>query len=346
MIKIKKNLFIVSAVSFVFMLAGCGKDFVVNHYPAFYQPEIKEIAILPFDNKTSHKGVGRAVAEILAADLAANQTYKVTGPSRLARRLKDKGITLEPDTDFSTAAQKLGALNEFQAFVTGRILSESFQNVSMPINDYVGDYGGGYDFDEDFYDFDMYYPYYYFPQYYDYETDVYLSVNASMVAVPGGNMLDSTLETATADVSDVDKPLRQYGAQVAMNDLCGKLVKKFAVVPVTITVHPGKDLKTADSFQQGKWHFTGTFSRDDDSMYVILCLPAAAARNQFKLTILSDGSKTEPVVQKDITWQPDGYCQSFKFSPREIAAAGGPGSYNVQFHSRDRIVMTRNFKIK
>lgn len=345
MIRIKKNVFVVPVVSAVFVLAGCGKDFVVNRHPDFYQPAIKEIAILPFDNKTSHKGVGRAVAEILAADLAANQTYKVIGPSRLARLLKDKGITLEPDTDFPTAAQKLGTLNEFQAFITGRILSESFQNVSMPINDYVGDYGDDYDFDEDFYDFDMYYPYY-FPHYYDYETDVYLSVNASMVAVPGGNVLDSTLATATADVSDVDKPLRQYGAQAAMNDLCEKLVKKFAVVPVTITVHPGKDLKTADSFQQGKWHFTGTFSRDDDSLFVVLCLPPAAARNQFKLTILSGGSKTEPVVQKDITWRPDGYCQSFKFSPREIAAAGGPGQYTVQFYARGKVVMTCNFKIK
>ena len=72
---------------------------------------------------------------------------------------------------------------------------------------------------------------------------------------------------------------------MALNDLAEKIVRYFSVVPVNISVDPDKAMRIAESFKQDKWHFTKTIGQDQKSMYVVLCLPGAAAMNQFRLTI-------------------------------------------------------------
>jgi hypothetical protein len=105
-------------------------------------------------------------------------------------------------------------------------------------------------------------------------------------------------------------------------------------------------IRTSDSFEQERWHFTNTLDSDQESMYVVLCLPDAAAMNQFKLTITPQNNPSQIILSKDFTWERDKYCQGIEFSPKQIAQSNGPGKYSAHFISRGSIELTRHFKIK
>ncbi len=320
------------------LVAGCSKSFTINHYPDFYTPSIKSVAVLPFLNDTSHKGAGIAAASHISAALAANGTYKVTDPAQLDKILKEKGMPKLPE-NYGDITKELAKLNMFQAFITGEVLSESF------INEIV-------EYDEDYY-YDDYphwyypygYPYYwYYPYSAEYGKEAYISTKVSMVDIPGGNILSTQHLNAAADVGHVSS--NEYITERALGNLSREVVGGFAIVPMTITVKPDKTLRTADSSKNGKWHFTGTFRHDMGAMYIILCLPEAAAMNEFKLTVTPAGNPSHILFSKDYTWEKDKHCQSIEFPPNQIVQMNGTGKYTVNFISRGTIVLSRNFKIR
>jgi hypothetical protein len=337
-----KVILTVSAVLTAFVVGGCETKFTVSHYPDFYKPSITSVAVLPFENETNRKGAGEIVAVHLSAALAANGTYKVTGPAQLEHTLKEKEMPALKQNDYKEIAKELAGLDKYQAFIAGKVLSDSFNTTFVePYDDnylYYGDYPYWY------YPY-WYTPYWYYP--YDYEYgQASASADVSMVSVPDGAILDMTVVKAAADVSNVSSPLKKYASQMAIDNLAEKIVANFAVVPVEIAVHPDKAIRTADSFEQGSWHFTKTFSSDQESMYVVLCLPDAAAMNQFKLTITPQNNPSQVVASKDFTWERDKYCQGIEFSPRQIAQSNGPGRYSAHFISLGKVELTRHFRIK
>jgi hypothetical protein len=339
----KQILAVVLMCSSVLMMTGCETKFTVSHYPGFYNPSIKSIAVLPFENETSRKGAGIVVASHLSAALAANRTYQVTGPARIEQILKEKAKPELPKNDYKAIAQELAELDKYQAFITGTVLSDSFINTV----------GQSYDDDDFYYDDypywyypDWYLPYMYYPYYYGYGSQAYVSANVSIIGVPDGTVLDTTAVKAAADARDISESLKKYAGQLALNDLSEKIVRNFAIVPVEISVYPDKAMKIADSLSQDKWHFTKTIGSDRELMYVVLCLPAAAAMNQFQLTITPQNNPSIVIVSKDLTWERDKYCQGVEFSPRQIGLSNGPGKYSAHFISRGKVVMTRNFRIK
>jgi hypothetical protein len=329
-------------LSTVFLLQGCGKHLRVNQYPPFYQPAIRQVAVLPFDNQTPHKNLGRIVAGRLASALALNGTYEVTRPGVIDSLLKEKNMPELSKNDYPAVAAQLAKLGKFQAFITGTVLSESF--VYSPLT-----FEGYYDTEEpeDYEDyFGGYGPWGMYPYYYDYETEAYIAVKVSFVRVPDGNVLDTASIEASSNVRGAVPTMSGYASQRAIDDLSKKIVEKFAIVPAAVTVHPDKDLRTADSFNQGKWHFTTTFTSKDELMYAVICLTAAAAQNTFTLTLTPKDNPAYVIVEKNFIWQPNAYCQSVEFSPRQIAASNGPGQYTLQFHSRGKVAMTVNFNIR
>ena len=340
----KKIMLIILTVLTASIMTGCGKQFTVDHYPDFYKPSIKSVAVLPFENESSRKKAGMAVASHLSAALAANGTYKVTGPVKLEQTLKEKGMPSIKNEDYKAIANELAELDMYQAFITGRVLTESFRNTVIEY----------YDDDDDFYydDYPYWYypygypPYWYYPYYYEYGGQAYVSSDVSFVSIPDGTVLDTVAAKASAGVNEKFSSLKKYTTQIALNKFSEKVVRDFAIVPVKITVPVHKAIRTADSLQQGNWHFTKTFNSSGESMYVVLCLPAAAAMNQFEITITPQNNPSDIISSKDYTWEKDKYCQSVEFSPGQIARSNGPGKYSVHLISLGKIVLTRNFKIK
>lgn len=71
----------------------------------------------------------------------------------------------------------------------------------------------------------------------------------------------------------------------------------------------------------------------------------AATRKLFRLTIEPVGAPQRPEVSRDVVW-PAGQTQTIvAFSPRQIAAATGPGAYVVSFYSLGKLAMQRGFTI-
>ena len=325
----------------VIAISGCATKFTVNKYPDFYKSSIKSVAVLPFENDTSRKGAGVAVATHLSAALAANGTYKITDPAKLENILKDQNLPALQQNEDRAAAEELAQLNLYQAFIKGKVLSDSFINTVIDYEDddfYYDDYPYWY--------YPYWYPsYWYYPYYYEYGGQAYVSADVSMVSIPDGMVLGSANVKASVDVTD--RPdLKKYTVQMALNRLSDKIVDIFAIVPVKISVHPDKAMRTATLPAPGEWNYTGTFSRSEESMYVVLCLPETAAMNEFELAITPRGKPSDIIASKNYTWERDKFCQSMEFSPAQIAQSNGPGKYSVHFISRGKIIITRHFKIR
>jgi hypothetical protein len=324
-------------VSFVLAVSGCSTKFRVNHYPDFYNPSIKSVAVVPFLNDTSRKGAGIAVATHVSAALAANGTYKITDPAQLEKILKDKDMPKLPE-DYNEVTKELAKLDMFQAFITGEIFSDSFINELVEYDDYYDDYPYWY------YPY-WYPPYWYYPDYYEFGGQAYVSTEVSMVSIPDETVLGAANVKASVDISDRPE-LKRYTIQMALNKLSDKIVRIFTIVPVEIKVNPDKAMKTAVEPAPGEFKYTSTFSRDEKSMYVVLCLPESASMNEFEIAISPRGKPENIISSINYTWERGKHCQSVEFSPREIAQKNGTGNYSVHFISRGRIVLTRHFKIK
>jgi hypothetical protein len=340
----KKQIILIVSLGLIFVaIGGCGTTFTVDHYPDFYNPSIKSVAVLPFENETTRKEAGMVVANHVSAALAANGTYEITTPSHIETILKEKQMPALQTEDYRATAEELAQLSEFQAFITGKVLSESFKNITTE-----------YYYDDDFYYYDYPYwyypdwypPYWYYPYYYEFGQDAYISADVSMVSVPDGTVLDTKPIKASADVSGMSSSLKRHATQMALINLTEKVVSIFAVIPVKITVHPSKAMRTADKSGPEEWLFTKTFYSDQESMYVVLCLPEAATMNKFELTITPQNSLSNVILSRTYIWQKNKYCQDVEFSPRQIAQTNGPGKYSVHFSSRGKVVMTKNFRIK
>jgi hypothetical protein len=84
-------------------VGGCETKFTVNHYPDFYKPSIRSVAVLPFENATNRKGAGEIAATHLSVALATNGTYKVTGPAQLEQTLKEKEMPALNQNDYKNS---------------------------------------------------------------------------------------------------------------------------------------------------------------------------------------------------------------------------------------------------
>lgn len=81
-------------------------------------------------------------------------------------------------------------------------------------------------------------------------------------------------------------------------------------------------------------------------MTVAVRLPPDAHRNSFDIVIARKGADTALATQT-LVWDraaPFG-DMTLTFSPADIAAAGGSGRYEAQFHANGQDVMSRNFRI-
>ena len=58
---------------------GCagGRKVPITQYPAFWQPELKRVAVIPFSSKTGSAGDGETLAGQVQAALVRNGTYDV-----------------------------------------------------------------------------------------------------------------------------------------------------------------------------------------------------------------------------------------------------------------------------
>ncbi len=373
----RRNMIRFSLCGMLMALGGCAKSFKAREYPAFYDSSLRTVAIVPFRNQTYAPGAGLLVAQDMAMALRVNGTYSVLPPRRLESLLREKKLPELSRTDSAKNAETLRKLGSVQAFIMGRVLYDSSAARAYPA-DYrdafsyakgniflarlryqlvdddeegegEGDEGEeGEDFDGDFgpdYGYGWGYPYYYYPEY---MAEATVAVEVSMIRVSDGQVLYTTPGPIEghADIESWHHIAPVSATLDAAHRAVVKAVRDIAAVPVTVTVDPHNDIRTAAGKTDGKWDYRDTFGPSDARMYVVLQLPPTVGHDAFRVTITPRGNPGDVVATKDVVWPVGATVHGIEFSPKEIAARKGPGPYTANFYARGQQVMQRDFKIE
>ena len=324
-------------------LGGCTK-FTVYRYPDFYQPgQVQSVTVLPFETATDrHRWVGRTVADRLAAALAASGSYPVIRSPALAETPAPQGAA-----PAGQAAILAGEILHYELITTEHV---------QYVNDYPYYYYGHPYYYRGHYWRGHRYPYYGYPYYgypgYAYtttRTSALVVVSAQLQLADTGQLLHATLPAVSAQAVCDDVELRRGRScqDVAIDRAVWQLVGEFTVTEHEIRVDPRKALRIVSSRDdRGQWRDQDSFSADDTEMTVAIALPYEAHRNTFDVSIVRKGTNL-PLATQTLIWDraaPFG-DMTLTFRPAAIAAAGGPGRYEVRFHANGKDVMSRGFKI-
>lgn len=320
---------------------GCKATLTLKQYPPFYDPRLKSIAVAPFADHTLHPGSGQFVAERLAAALAANGTYDVTGPTALKAKLAAAKVPLPAGADAAALAAALRALGGVQAFVAGRVKAFGTDRSLYTELD-AGGFGAGYGWHR-WHGWGHSYPYY---RHYSY-TRAHVAADAVLVRVADGQAIGATPSTLTARiVSRGDLPVMPDEClDQAAQAVARRLVEAFAVVEKRIKVPKGKTLRTARRRDGDELDFTNDFRPDEKELLVVLALPPQADRNRFLLAVTRKG-RAEPLAEREFEWSGEHARRAFAFSLAELFEAGGTGDYHAALYAGEKLVLKRGFEIE
>jgi hypothetical protein len=321
------------------LFAGCVQTMKIDHYPQCYNPNITTVAIGTFKNQTPQVNAGEVMADHLASSLSVNRTYTIIGPRKIEEALQKRNEKIS-DMNYAAQAKIVGEITHADAYITGAVLADSVFKSTYVTADYTDTYD----------DFERFHPHWMSPYYQDvdYVTEAFISVNASMVSVHDGRLICTTAGPVKASSS-----VRGIGTEEGFNaseytiyKAAKQIEYQFAIVPADIKVYPDKDIRIASGRKGTVWNFTGSFGKNDETMYAVIHLPAEAAKNKFSLTITSQKQKDNMLFSQDFTWKSGENEQGFLFSPRQIAAKNGTGKYSVNLCYKGKIIMSHDFSIK
>ena len=348
-------------VGLIAVAGGCTEEMWVDQYPAFYDPNLRTVAVAGFAGRTRDPHAGRTVTDDLTRALRANGTYEVLSPTAWRSKLAKAKLPAPDENDVPAIIDALRQVGEVQAVLTGevgmfRASGASHTHVDRydpPGWGYYGGYGGygGYG-RHGRYRRPYYRPYYPPPIYYVWH-EMYnegrVSAGATMFRVADGSEIHSTPAAAEAVVVSQGSPadLTPAGCLAqASRDVARQLVEEFAVVPRQIKVKPKDVLKIAAGRDGQRWTYTDDLPADLDEAFVVVALPTICDRNTFRLVIATTDKEKLALAEMELTWSREDTESGYPFSPRRLAAEGGAGKYEVRFYRRNKHIMSRQFKIE
>jgi hypothetical protein len=327
--------------------AGCSATFAVRHYPEFYDPQIRNVAVVPFANSTPSPQAGQFVAERLAEALRVNGTYTVTGPREVAAKLAEAKVALPPAVDPKAWAETLRKAGLTGEFIFGAVRGfSSDRSTYVVAEDYWDEgpgwgwrhqrgygygYGGGYT---------VYRQYTY--------VDGYAAAEASMFHIADGQTVYA-MPGPLADRVRCGEPCATTSGQavmVATDRLAAKMVFVFAVTPMELEVSKSDTLRTARKREDGQWKFTSDFPVAGPTMFVIVRLPQEAARNDFRV-VVARAKDPKPAAEHVFQWGPRDETITIGFEPAKVAeAGGGPGAYEVRLYCNGNFVLKQSIDLE
>ncbi len=260
------------------LAGGCSKKLVVAQMPPFWTPDLKIIAVIPFQNHTGTRGAGRAVSDQLAATLVENGTYRIYDRAQVESLMTERDWQIAQGDPNAAAAKLQG---KAQALLVGSVSTYSASSANpewrfTPVN-YTDANGNPYTQNVRWL--------------YEHNESI-VAVSAQLLRVPGGEPLYGTGEVFGRAVSESTPPPQYTKPQMdpatclasARSQAVAQLVEKFAVVTKEIKVDKDS-LKTAGKNALGQWEKQDKFAQGRP-VHIVVKLPPAADRNIFRIAVM------------------------------------------------------------
>jgi hypothetical protein len=335
---------------------GCKATIPVRQYPSFYDPAVRTVAVLDFDNRTLRGPAGTFLGRRVADALEANGTYKVIGPAALKGKLAAAGASIPQGADVEAVATVLRGLGGIDAFLAGSVTGFGADRSSHIEVDHFGYYGGyAYGWPRHGYRHGRWRGYGYgsygygggYPTFWYYDlTRAHVAASASLIRTTDAAVLGQTPIPLSARLSSEDPSATADEVLTAAADaVADRIVEAFAVVPRKIKVDRDKLLRTARPGEGKSLRFTDDFRGDEDEMLAVVRLPRAAARNVFRLAVTRK-SDDDVLAEKQFEWSARDGSRGFPFSPKRLVEAGDTEKYDLSLFVDDLLVTKREFRIR
>ena len=343
------------------LAGGCGGEQIeIIQYPAFFDPDdpsrnVKSIVVLPFRNQASKAAgarAGEAVSEELSGLLSNSGTYqKVYNRADLRLLMDQQDLAIAAGGDSNAMASALRKRGAVEALVTGAVTAyDSSSRTRTELKQQLVGFN----------------PQTKAPIYRPVMMQITsnegtVTVTSALIRVRDGAQIHATgpvygryKSEGTAGVASEPECLRRATSQAVFG-----AKEHFAVVRKTVNVS-GDALRVASAYYDGEWDEEDEFTTVDTEAFVVLKLPAQCDRNRFRIVIVREGRQKDLFVQK-VRWvnkvqpvyagsqlnaNPSQVGLGFRFSPKELAQKGGPGTYVAKFYAGPRPALTYEFDIE
>ena len=326
--------------------SGCGKKMWVMEYPDFYGPQLKTVAVVPFDSPP-HPTAGRMLADRLADALRENGTYRVVRPAALPEAPLSTTRPADEEEALDRLLDHLRERGDVQAVIVGTIdlFRISRRDYYYPVrrsaywgHGYRGYRGFGYGNGQ--------------PYYCDYEhyvrSEATVAADAAIIRVMDGQVMHvapAMLATTVSEDSYASRGVAVTLLDEAAEHVIERMVDEFAVVRKRIGINPDHALRTARGEGERDWLYEDDFTDTDTKALVIVRLPRQADRNPLRITVRREG-RDAILAEESFTWRSGQGAWVMEFSPAALVDAGGIGEYKVRLYSQGEEALKRQFKIR
>lgn len=336
------NWILVGLIVSLVAVGGCGEEkIVITQFPAWYQGQVKTIAVAPFRNASGYDGAGNIISDALAAQLTANGTYTVYNRSNLNMFQNEQDLRTELGMDNKKLVAALRKNANVEAVLIGTVniysATERREQRTRPIYQYNQYTKQNQIVGQQPYVFTR--------------NDANVTVSAELIRISDGRPIASTAQPATGHVWAQGSP-PQYDKNACLNgalqNAIAQLVSTFAVTRQVITVKPSKDFRTAKSLYDGEWDYEDKFLVSETQASVVLRLPPSCDRNRFRVAIVRKDSR-RTLYDKEFVWSKKNsqLGMGLPFDPSQIAKeGGGRGEYEAKFYAGPKPVMKHSFRIE
>ncbi|MCE5325643.1 MAG: hypothetical protein LLG01_04450 [Planctomycetaceae bacterium] len=339
-------------------VGGCTADMrdtvVIAHFPPFYTPDLKTIAVAPFDPGSGDPRSADIVAAAAAQALAEDGTYTVIGGLRLERMARSHGVELGRYDSPQVIAGKLKQIPGIQAAVVGKITqlttgnnvnlggaSSSFNEIWD--NNYTGRQKGV-------------------------ANKVALKADVVMIGVDRpftAHARALTGEFASAGVDHPEMSVDQCLGEAAKS-MGGQLAQRFVAKSEKVAVYFNRTLTVEAQTSPGKTAAARYFNADQE-MIVQVRLPAQCQYNRMRLAVTASSAReagdfaavfngtamptSQPATTlavwalHEFTWPENATTYTWRLPLKSIAAKTGAGWYAVNLYCSNQHVTSATFKI-
>ena len=342
---------------------GCAQ-FTVLQYPDFFQPgEIESVTVAPFETSPAiDPYIGEAIADWFATALANNGSYLYvyhgeswSDDGYYAAAVPTGDVVIVGEVlQYDLVVNKERRYVECDAACTG----QGGHHQHTPRQDHNhgdrndrdrddrrgnGRRGDDYGPADDSCCFGYYYVHL--------TANAQVAVSAAMIDADSGQIIHETPGAIVSRVTHEGDRANINGdgaLDIAAGRVVDELISQFAVTTKTVTVRVSKALRIVSGRNaKGQWQDQDEFTTADTRMTVVVALPPEAHRNTFDVTIFA--KDTDLVLDAHaLTWNRAAGSRgmTLTFNPAAIAAAAGPGKYELHFYANGQSVMDRDFEIK